>query len=60
MWENGFYKLKNLKVGMTGVEKMKAVVGFCFTMEIPGLGRHLSGSEDFSQEKKERVSANKP
>ena len=49
MWGNGSYKLKNLKGGMTGVEKMRAVVRFCFTMGILGLGRHLSGDEDSSR-----------
>ena len=56
MWGNGSYKLKNLKVGMTGVGKMKVVVRFCFTMEILGSGRHSSGSEDFSLEKEETES----
>ena len=54
MWENGFYKLRNLEVGMTGVGGMKVVVQFCFTMGIPGLGRHLSGNGDFSWEKEGR------
>ena len=46
MLGNGLSRARNSRDGADWTEKVKAIVRFCFAMEIRGSARHLSGNED--------------
>ena len=54
MWENGSYKLKNSKAGMTAAVKVKAIRQSCFVMGLRESARHLLGNWDYSWGGEER------
>src|ERR1700760_2111797 len=56
MWGNGSCRLMNSEAGIAGVVKVRVIRKSCFATEARGSARHLSGNDNYSRRREERVS----
>ena len=48
-WEAGFWKLRNIKIGLVALVGVSLMVQPCFAMEVPGLGRPTLGKRRYTK-----------